>query len=258
MKRIGFYPVALLVVGALCLAVIGCEQRSGDKGAKSASGGSSGGGVKEFPLADLQEKIGDYMPPLEGGGLEIAAPRGWVWSRAGSEHLVGFHEKDSSLNNLPRILVSVEDSPFPGIADVNDGNISDLVAQVSKSLAGKELKEPVSPVTLGKTSCARFVDYAKKGNAVVARQTLKTVAGNRLYTIRLDVHAPQFSKYEQAAYAVAASMKFSGTTVDVSPSDEADEPAATTEGDEEATTAEEESPPAAVDKAPDVDVKESG
>jgi len=238
---------------------MGCEQLGGEKAGKSASRRSSRGGTNEHSLADLQSKIGDYMPPLEGGKLEIAAPRGWVFSRAGKEYLVGFHEKDSSLNNLPRILVSAEDSPFPGITNVDDSNISDLVAKVSTSLAGKELKEPVAPVTLGNNYCARFVVFAKKGNAVVAQQTLKTVAGGRLYTIRLDVHAPQFSRFEQAAYAVVASMKFSGTATS-SPPPEVDEPSATAEAEEEASTTDVDEEPSSteVEQAPTAEAKESG
>lgn len=254
MKRIGFGRTANWVVVALCLAVMGCEPPGTEKAAKTAYTS----GAQDSSDADLQSMIGDYMPPLEGGSLEIAAPRGWEWSRAGADYLVGFHEKGSSLNNLPRILVSVEDSPYPGITDIDDTNIKDLVAQVSKSLAGKELKEAVAPVTLGKKNCARFVDFAKKGNAVVARQTLKTVAGGRLYTIRLDVHAPQFSKFERAAYAVAASMKFSGATASSAPTP-VEEPPASEEAEEEPTKAEteEEPPPTESEPAPASDVKES-
>jgi hypothetical protein len=94
---------------------------------------------------------------------------------------------------------------------------------------------------------------------VVARQTLKTVAGDRLYTIRLDVYAPQFSKYEQAAFAVAASMKFSGTTVDV-PATAVEEAAATTETEEEPATkeVEEEASPTEGKQEAAAEAKESG
>jgi hypothetical protein len=230
---------------------MGCERPGADKAGESISTGRPSGAIKEYSLPDLQDKIGNYMPPLEGGSLEIAAPSGWEWSWAGSGYLVGFHEKDSSLNNLPRILVSVEDSPFLGITNVDDGNITELVNQVSKSVAGKELNEPTEPIILGGGKWARYVDFAKKGNAVVARQTLKTVAGGRLYTIRLDVHAPKFSTHEQAAYAVAASMKFFETTESAPPT-EAQGPAATTETEEEpeAVDAKEDPSSTEVEKAP--------
>ena len=103
-----------------------------------------------------------------------------------------------------------------------------------------------------------YVDFAKKGNAVVAQQTLKTVVGGRLYTVRLDVYAPQFSRFEQAAYAVVASMKFSGTTTSTPPT-EVKEPTATDEMEEEtpSTEAEGEASSAEGEQDPAVEAKES-
>jgi len=179
---------------------------------KSMSKANSVKDIKEYSLADIQNKIGDSMS-LEGGTLEISAPRGWVGSRAGSRYLVGFHEKGSSLSNLPRIFVSVEDSPFPSIKNVDESNVLDFAGQASRYIRQKDFdawedqKEAIVPLKLGSTACVQFVDYAKKGNASIARQTLMTVIGGRLYTIHLDVQADQFSRHKEAAYAVTASIE---------------------------------------------------
>ena len=174
------------------------------------SRGRSGGDFKHYSLADLQNKIGDYIPPLEGVTLQIAAPRDWVWSRVGGQYLVGFHEKGSSLNKLPRILVSVEDSPFPSIDNVDEGNVFDFADQVSRQDRWEDVRDTIVPVKLGSTACVQFVDYKRMGDARVVRQTLMTVIGGRLYTIRLETYASQLSSHIEAAYAVAASIKLAG------------------------------------------------
>ena len=47
---------------------------------------------------ELASKIGEYMPPLDGGKLEVAAPKGWDWANPGGEVLVAFKPKDAELN----------------------------------------------------------------------------------------------------------------------------------------------------------------
>ena len=211
MKRIGLWPTGCLLFGAVCIAMAGCGDSAEKKAEDSKGGGGTGGDtgtVVAYSLEDLSPKIGEYMPPQEHLGLEIAAPRGWEWGRAGSEYLVGFHKKDSALKNLPRILVSVEDSPFPELTDVNEANVDELVKRVLESVDAKKLKGTVEPIILGNTACARYGELGRTGKALAAVQTLKTVAGGRLYTIRLEAYDQQFTKYRDMGYAVAASMKF--------------------------------------------------
>ena len=251
MKRIGLWPSNCLPVCVLCLAIAGCGKTGDDKGSEGTAA-SEQGGTAGFSGKDIENKIGEYMPTLEGGTLDIAAPVDWEWTRprgGNSDYLVGFHKKDSSLSNLPRILVSVEDSPFPGVSDVNEDNVDQLVALVSQPLDATKLREAVNPVILGNVACACYVDGARKGNALVARQTLKTVVGGRLYTIRLEVYDREFTKYRGAGYAVAASMKFSAPGAPEATPEEVGDDAPTAEpGDSSTTTdAKEESEPVATD-----------
>jgi hypothetical protein len=156
----------------------------------------------------LKVKIGDYMPPLEGGSLEIASPNGWDWARPGGDYVVGFVPRGSDVNSLPRILVSAEDSPYPDVRRVSKDNLQEFVKTVSDSLAGKKIAEPVRPLVLGENAFACSVTYAKRKNAVVSQQVLETVVAGRQYAVRLEVYERQFDKYRDAAYAVAMSMKF--------------------------------------------------
>lgn len=141
--------------------------------------------------------------------MEIAAPRDWEWARPVDDYLVQFRQKGATLNDLPRILVDVEDSPFPELTDVDEQNIDEFVKNVSATVDAAKLKEPVKPIILGSTMCATYVDIAKQGNARdVATQAVKTLAGGRLYTIRLEAFESEFNTYRDMGYAVVASMKF--------------------------------------------------
>ncbi len=194
----------------------GCGPSGSTSGNRSASSASGSASVSE---SGVEQLIGEYMPPLEGGKLEIAPPKEWNFSRAGSEYLVGFHPSDSSLNDLPRILISVEASPFAGIDDLDASNAEQVVQAVKATLGDDQTKSPPAAVTLGGRTWIEHVGLGKSRNALVARQVLQTVVGGRLYKIRLEVFDRHFGNQRKAGYAVAASAKFN-----TSPSGDAAEP----------------------------------
>jgi hypothetical protein len=193
-------------VATMCLALAtGCEVSTSTN---TGNGDSGGSGVKTYAISDIGTPVGDYMPPLDGGNLEIAAPQGWTWGRPGGDYLTGFHPDGSTMNNLPRILVAVEPSPLPGVSTVAESQLDQLVDAVNTSLEGQELKAPVEPVVFGQNVCVRYGQLARRKNAIVARQIIKTVGGGRLYTVTLESYDRQFATNRPAAYAVAAGMKF--------------------------------------------------
>lgn len=168
------------------------------------------------------------MPSLEGGALEIAPPQGWDFKRAGNESLVAFVPAGSTVNNLPRILVSVEDCPFPDFADVNAGNVEQFTAKLAGTLADKALAGEAQPLLLGDNAFARYVAFARQGNATVANQHLVTSQNGHMYTVRLESYQAQFQAHRDAGYAVGASMKFSTPAPDpalpdISPASTTDE-----------------------------------
>lgn len=170
--------------------------------------GPDAGGTKSGE--DLARKIGDYMPPLDGGKLEIAAPKGWDWANPGGGALVAFKPKEAEINALPRVLLSVADSEFPGIDDVTSSNVADFVRLIAESVADQKPKEPASAVTAGRRQFARYLVLGKRRNQVVAQVSLATVAEGRVYTLRLEVYLAQFDKYESVLNVIAASMRFAG------------------------------------------------
>jgi hypothetical protein len=196
--------VGSLLVLNVALLLGGCP------GAGTTGGGGKPGAGGKGSSDDLTSKIGEYMPPLDGGKLEVAAPKGWDWANPGGEVLVAFKPKDAELNSLPRVLLSVAESDSVGIDDVTPDNVEAFVRQVSDSLPEPKPKEPVRAVNLGKRHFARYITFGKRRNQVVAQQTLMTVVGGRVYTLRLEVYQHQFDKYQAAQSTVAASMKFAG------------------------------------------------
>ena len=169
---------------------------------------TSGEDAPKIPLADLRQKIAEYMPPLEGGALLIAPPKGWDFSRAGSDYLVGFHPANASLNDLPRILVSAEDTPYAGIENLDADNAQDFAQQVASTLSGEELRSRPRVVTLGDRVWVEHVALRKSRNTPAPRQVLQTVVNGRLYKIILEAFDREFSRLRDSAFAVAATAQF--------------------------------------------------
>ncbi len=192
------------LLAGLVVFLAGCSG-SGPTG-KAGSPGS--GGTKSGD--DLAGKIGDYMPPLDGGKLEIAAPKGWDWANPGGGALVAFKPKEAEINALPRVLLSVADSEFPRIDDVTSSNVEDFVRLLAASITDQKPKESARAVTVGGRQFARYLVLGKRRNQVVAQQFLATVAGGRVYTLRLEVYQAQFDKYKSVLNVIASSMKFGG------------------------------------------------
>jgi hypothetical protein len=213
----------LAILAALSLSIAGCGPPQTQEKAQTEKPQGAASEDSSYQAGDLSVKIGDYMPPLEGGKLEIASPEGWDWARPGGDYLVGFVPHGSELNSLPRILVSGEDSPYPSVSQVTADNLKEFAQTVSDSIAGEEIAESVRPLILGENAFACHVTYAKRKNAVVSRQILETVVAGRRYAVRLEVYERQFDKHRDAAYAVAMSMKFSASGDSPSPVAEAPE-----------------------------------
>jgi hypothetical protein len=236
------YVIASFVLAACVIVSTGCV----DTQRGAASRGGAGG--KKRPLSDF--KLGEYMPPLEDGRLELAPPQGWEFQRAGSEYLVAFVPQGRELNKLPRILMAAEDSPWPDVTQVNEGNVDSFVKRVKQLRSSEKFAEPPRAMILGENAFATYLTMAKRKGSVVVQQHLETVAGNRLYHMRLEVNEYEFQKHRDAANALAAGMKFGGTADASLPKTEpaAAEPAVKEEA-KEGPKEEPKAKPAAAEKA---------
>jgi hypothetical protein len=208
----------LLVVAA---GLVGCGPATPESAPDSVQPAGTASSDSAYQAGDLKIAIGQYMPPLEGGALQIAAPENWDWARPGGDYLVGFVPRGSELNNLPRILVSSDPNPYAGVSQVGQDTLPQFIQLVSAAVADQKLADPVRPLILGDRAWAYYRTFAKRKNAVVSRLVLETVVDDRCHTVALEVYELQFDKYRDAALAVAISMKF---TPAVEPEPAAPEP----------------------------------
>ncbi|TVS20730.1 MAG: hypothetical protein EA424_02485 [Planctomycetaceae bacterium] len=197
--------------------------------------GCGSGGPSEPPAEsadasttfDYSQLVDAYMPPLEGGRLELAPPKDWVFSKAGSEYLVGFHPSGRTLNDLPRILISFQPSPYEDVQDLHPTNAPPVVQSIKASIPDDQLKLPPSLVGLGGRTWIEFVGLGRSRGTLVARQNLQTIAEGRLLQVRLEVADAQFDQHRHQGYAVAAAARFLQTpaeTTTFDPVQEMDEP----------------------------------
>ena len=188
-------------------AALGCDH---GKALEEADQGTDIGGataalpvVKKHAIAELRFKIGRYGIPQDGGRLDVAAPTGWeLATPRKKDYLVGFH---------PRRGLEAGEVPLPDLQVVDETRIVEFVRAVSQSLAGKKLREPVTPVMVGEQACAAYVEGAQLKTPGAVRLVVKTVSGGRLYSVHLELPESEFDRFRDAAYAVIASMKVKGS-----------------------------------------------
>jgi hypothetical protein len=239
----GRWNRAVGVVGtaALALAVAGCGgsgERSSGGGSGAAPSADSAGDIKVRTVESLPE-VGDYLPPLDDGRIEVAPPEGWNLLPRRANYVAGFVKGKAS--EMPRITLTAWDTPLPEVTELTEANAdlleAELVRQFKKDK--KAIQEPPLPIVLGDTLYLRYVRLAKttSGSNLVI-QALETVRGGRLYSIELfaDVDAARAEEYEASltkwrdhGYAVAAHLKFLGeSTTEPSSETNADPPAEST------------------------------
>jgi hypothetical protein len=195
----------------------GCGSGGSGGKASPAAAEKPAGAIKRR-TADELEPIGDYLPPLDDGRIEIAPPADWNLMPRDARYLARFVQ--GKVSELPRITVTVWDTPLPEITELTEANADQLTAELITQFKKdkKTVPEPPKPIVLGETLFLRHVRLAKLpsgGNVVV--QALDTVRGGRIYTVELiaDVDAPRGDQYEASlkhvrdfGYAVAAGLKF--------------------------------------------------
>lgn len=205
---------------AMMLAVIaGCttgetDGPSADNGAPppaEAAGASQA--PQRYQLADLDVGLGDYLPPLDEGRVEIAPPAKWRVGSRQQKLVVWFHRYDDP-KLLPQIRVTAEGAPAaaPGATPENVREFADwLAGHVQQQLGEKEtLVEPVTPVVLGDNAFGYYVRKGKYRGAAAQRHILTTSHQGRMYAMSLIAFTEQVPENRDAVFAAGAGMKFRG------------------------------------------------
>ena len=214
--------LSVATVCSSCLFLAGCGASTPDP-ANSGPANPSASASPDAPLVDetgvVREvaadtlPIGDYMPPLDGGRVELAVPEGWSVPSRDSRYVVKMLKSSTS---FPKLIVTSSADDWSGISELNADNVGDFAKAVAERLASAEKKieviEPVIPMVLGDRPVARYVRRTRfKGSSktvTVERQILVTLGAGQVYEIDLQSPVGKIKVYRDAAYSVAASMKF--------------------------------------------------
>jgi hypothetical protein len=201
----------------LTMALVGCGDEAADKRVASSDtqAAPAGGNLKHRAASSLP-KIGDYLPPQDGGTLEVASPAGWKVLPRGA-FVAGFYK--TKQNELPRITVDAQPANLGGITDATEENAEALTKKLA-AIIGRQsnaIQEPPRPIVLGETVFVRHVRLAKHGGSPAVIQSLQTVQNGRLYTVELfceveaargDEYEGSLKKWRDQGYAVAANLRF--------------------------------------------------
>jgi hypothetical protein len=193
-------------------ALAGCGGTGGS--APPSAAAPADGEIRRRSAEDLPA-VGEYLPPLDDGKVEVAPPERWIQLPNTSSHLVAFApSKDKA---YPRINVTAGDSPLPVLGDLTEENLDQFVTVFDEPYKKKRasLPEPTRPVVLGGTPYIRQVRFVSINKKKLVQQWLATVQKGRMYTVELfcevdpanpDDYAQPLKEARDHAYAVAAHL----------------------------------------------------
>lgn len=187
-------------VGVFCLLVAlpllaGC-------GGSSKS--DSQAGVTKVERSELVG-VGDYLPPMDGGRVEMAPPEGWTMAPRGSKFLARFIPDADT--DYPTILVTADDGD--GVTNATSENLKKLAAEVKAAESVKQAK----PITIGDKFHGvlyRKVNREKDSvNKVIDRLMVATVVDGRRYTVELRARSEASQRENQKyLFSVAYGLRF--------------------------------------------------
>jgi len=151
-------------------------------------------------------KLGEYLPPLDQGRLEVAPPKGWTVPGRASKYLARFQAAEGS--DYPAILVTADD--FEDFYRVTDENVNQFAERVSTEIGGKR-KTAVEPVRRNKFIGVTYHRRAKVKDSmgvVVERVFMDTVVGGRKYSVELRTMLESLDRDRPYLEAVVAGMRF--------------------------------------------------
>lgn len=163
-------------------------------------------------LGDDLPLLGDYLPPLDGGRIEVAPPLGWAVPPRDSKYLVRFTQSRQS--SYPSLIIVAED--YGGIFNVSEQNVDTFAEQMDDLLDGSGASaKPSERATPFSAGSFVGVTYRRRGRApadlkkiIVDRLFLDTVVAGRKYTIELRTRQGTVDQYRPYLLAVAKGIKF--------------------------------------------------
>ncbi|MBN2023880.1 MAG: hypothetical protein JW809_13945 [Pirellulales bacterium] len=162
-------------------------------------------------------KLGDYLPPLDQGRLEVAPPAGWYVPPRSAKYIARFTV--SRTESYPSILITA--ASYEEIADVTDENVDEFRNEIEGRLLEEEgdsdAQDAASTVETIRAGPFLGVAYRKRAKTTADLKTialerivLETVVEGRKYVVELRTEAGTARQYRPHLLAVAGGMKFRG------------------------------------------------
>jgi hypothetical protein len=203
-----YYNAATLVIA---LAAFGCNGAPATP--EAATPVEEEAGIKRRAAEDLPA-VGEYLPALDDGRVEIAPPERWTDRPRTSKFLAAFTPDKAS--EYPLIRVTADSSPLPVLGDLSEENADEYATVFDDELKNKAaLPEPARPIYLGDTLYLRQVRLVQLNKKRLVLQLLATVQKGRMYKVELFCevnpadpadYATPLTKARDYAYAVAAHL----------------------------------------------------
>jgi hypothetical protein len=203
-----YYNAATLVIA---LAAFGCNGAPATP--EAAAPVEEEAGIKRRAAEDLPA-VGEYLPALDDGRVEIAPPERWTDRPRTSKFLAAFTPDKAS--EYPLIRVTADSSPLPVLGDLSEENADEYATVFDDELKNKAaLPEPARPIYLGDTLYLRQVRLVQLNKKRLVLQLLATVQKGRMYKVELFCevdpadpadYATPLTKARDYAYAVAAHL----------------------------------------------------
>ena len=155
--------------------------------------------VEKSPIRQIDTTtlppLGEYTPPLDGGRIEIAGPKGWELVARTKGYVVRF--LGSSDDQYPMILVKAEDAATGPLTAEN-------VVAFAESMA------PAQPAVIGPYTGVLQLKRAKEPDSIdriLERLIFTTIVGNRTYSLELRTRQDRLQECQDMLFAAVAGMR---------------------------------------------------
>lgn len=179
-------------------AILGCGKKAESPVEKSP--------IRRIDTASLPP-LGEYTPPLDGGRIEIAGPKGWKLVVRTKGYVVRF--LGGSGDQYPMVLVKAEDARTGPLTAEN-------VVAFAESMA------PAEPAVIGPYTGVLQLKRAKEPNSIdriLERLIFTTVVGKRIYSLEVRTRQDRLQESQDMLFATVAGMR----KIEAEPSEPAEE-----------------------------------
>lgn len=202
MLRSRWIVCLMAAASGLWVLLPGCSKPSAEK-AESVAATS----VPDLAQPDMPP-LGDYLPPLDDGRLEMAPPKDWAVAPRSTKFVVRFQSDPSA--PYPSVVVTAEDCAQ--FRDVTEKNIQQYLKFVAAEMEAAGRGGTVRPGRIGQMVGAvyqRRVKVKDSLGTILDQLYFDTVLGGRRYRFQLWANSDIIDLAKPAFLSILNGTKFS-------------------------------------------------